>query len=291
MTKTYVIKRSILNAARKKQTARQSRRSVNRQAFTLIELLLVVGIIIILVAILIPSLTQAKRQAVNAMCLANLKQLSLTAHLYGSDNNGYLPRDNISGNIGNALWRSTLISEKGSGTAGIHYVTETGRTRGWGLAYVGGYNNQAKTFYCPFTTNTGTTGDFLNYWGPIGTSAADWRSDKQASGTQNRTRSGYNLNPYMMTKYNNPNHMDAALADSFPGLEEIPQSKQILAMDLMSTLHNHPDPVWNLATVDGAVNTYRNQYVWTSMHVTLTGDSGGWTGFDQNVGRLLGIYK
>jgi len=46
-----------------------------RVAFTLVELLVVVGVIALLVAILVPSLTSARAQARSALCRANLKQI------------------------------------------------------------------------------------------------------------------------------------------------------------------------------------------------------------------------
>jgi len=48
---------------------------MKRKAFTLVELLVVVGIIVLLVAILIPSLTRARGQARSAVCQSNLHQL------------------------------------------------------------------------------------------------------------------------------------------------------------------------------------------------------------------------
>ena len=60
-------------------------------AFTLIELLVVVAIIALLVAILIPALNTAREAAQAAVCASNLHQLGLVFHLYGQDNNGYLP--------------------------------------------------------------------------------------------------------------------------------------------------------------------------------------------------------
>jgi prepilin-type N-terminal cleavage/methylation domain-containing protein len=59
-----------------------------RRAFTLIELLVVVAIIAMLLAILLPGLERAHRQARRVKCAANLRQLGQAFHMYASDHNG-----------------------------------------------------------------------------------------------------------------------------------------------------------------------------------------------------------
>jgi prepilin-type N-terminal cleavage/methylation domain-containing protein/prepilin-type processing-associated H-X9-DG protein len=62
--------------------------------FTLVELLVVIGIIALLISILLPSLNAAREQARMTKCLSNLQQLGLAAVAYTSANKGYiLPAD------------------------------------------------------------------------------------------------------------------------------------------------------------------------------------------------------
>ncbi|MHC4331052.1 MAG: type II secretion system protein, partial [Planctomycetota bacterium] len=57
-----------------------------KEGFTLIELLVVIAIIAILLAILMPALNRVREQGKRAVCLSNLKQLSLAWILYADDN-------------------------------------------------------------------------------------------------------------------------------------------------------------------------------------------------------------
>jgi prepilin-type N-terminal cleavage/methylation domain-containing protein len=74
------------------------------RGFTLIELLVVIAIIAVLLAILMPALKRVKEQGKRAVCLNNLKQLSLAWILYADENDDKLVNGAIGYSNSNQTW-------------------------------------------------------------------------------------------------------------------------------------------------------------------------------------------
>ena len=69
-------------------------RQPQRAAFTLVELLVVIGIITILIGILLPTISGAREAANKTKCLANLRTLGQAMTLYANSSRGWLPNMN-----------------------------------------------------------------------------------------------------------------------------------------------------------------------------------------------------
>src|SRR5881392_1764456 len=78
------------------------------RAFTLVELLVVIGIIAVLLAMLLPALARVRESSRRTQCLANISELGRAVLLYCNDNKDHLP-DAGTGNAPDALMSPRAI--------------------------------------------------------------------------------------------------------------------------------------------------------------------------------------
>ncbi len=64
---------------------------MRRRGFTLVELLVVIGIIAVLISVLLPALNRARASSNSIWCLNNLKQMGIAIQMYAGDHQGRLP--------------------------------------------------------------------------------------------------------------------------------------------------------------------------------------------------------
>ncbi len=102
------------------------------RGFTLVELLVVIAIIAMLMGLLLPGLSAARRQANNVKDMANLRQWGIMLSLFAQDNNSKL----LVGWNGGSMWMTDLMRYyKGSDALRLCPMATHFQSRGTGTDY------------------------------------------------------------------------------------------------------------------------------------------------------------
>ena len=107
-----------------------------RRGFTLVELLVVIGIIAVLIGVLLPTLGKARAAANRAACLSNLRSIMQMMNVYAVQNHDQIPL----GTAGDSYQSSYFISRNNGGTV---------NWPGWGPLYKAGLMKEPRYLYCP----------------------------------------------------------------------------------------------------------------------------------------------
>lgn len=132
-----------------------------QSGFTLVELLVVIGIIALLISILMPALNKARFQAQLTACMSNLRQNGLALRMYTNDNRGRYP-PGVLFNFPFAMYAGASPWAVGTTSPSYDEMYYGNLLRQYSGAV-------AKTFYCPFQPyNLPADGGFFvggpHYW-------------------------------------------------------------------------------------------------------------------------------
>jgi len=172
--------------------------SRRRRGFTLVELLVVIGIIATLIAILLPALGTAREQARQVRCLSNMRQLVMSWQLYATDAKGKICGADTPPMGAAKEW---------------HWVTQQGNkdteeSIKWGVLYR--YMNNLGIYSCPNSSYLRVFS--INGWlngegppGPNGKIALNMADIKRPTSTFVFTEEydprGYMINSFMVPPY------------------------------------------------------------------------------------------